>query len=118
MPTAARDGSLYWMVFVCDATRFWAVAYLRRKSYAFAAFKAYKAYAETSLGLKIAAMRDDKGGEYMGKEYAAVCAEHSIHRQHTEPDEPHQNGVAEQANRTISEGATALLAQSKLPPLF
>ena len=54
----------------------------------------------------------------MGKEYIDFCAEHGIHRQHTEPDEPHQNGVAERANRTTSEGATALLAQAKLPPSF
>ena len=106
------------MTFVCDATRFWVMAYLKRESDAFAAFKAYKAYAENCLGLRIKATRDDKGGEYMGHEYADFCAEHGIQRQHTEPDEPHQNGVAERANRTTSEGATALLVQSKLPPSF
>ena len=81
------------MTFVCDATRFWVMAYLKRKSDAFAAFKAYKAYAENCLGLRIKATRDDKGGEYMGREYADFCAEHGIQRQHTEPDEPHQNSV-------------------------
>ncbi|KAJ2991302.1 hypothetical protein NUW54_g8230 [Trametes sanguinea] len=84
----------------------------------FAAFQAYKVYAENCLGLKIKATRDDKGGEYIGREYNDFCAQHGIQRQHTEPDEPHQNGVAERANRTIAEGATALLAQSKLPPSF
>jgi hypothetical protein len=39
-------------------------------------------------------------------------------RQHTEPHEPHQNGVAERANRDIAAGATALLVQAKLPPSF
>ena len=106
------------MVFVDDASRFWAMAYLKRKSDAFEAFKAYKAYAENCLGLRIKATRDDKGGEYMGQQYIDFCAQHGIHRQHTEPDEPHQNGVAERANRTTSEGATALLAQAKLPPSF
>ncbi|PIL27217.1 hypothetical protein GSI_10361 [Ganoderma sinense ZZ0214-1] len=116
--TRTPEGYLYWMVFVDDAMRFWAMAYLKRKSNAFAAFKAYKTYAENCLGLRIKATWDDKGGEYMGQEYIDFCAEHSIHRQHTEPDELHQNGVAEGANRMTSEGATALLAQAKLPPSF
>ena len=118
LPVRSQEGYQYWMVFVCDASRFWALAYLRQKSDAFGAFKAYKAYAENTLGLRIKATRDDKGGEYMGQEFIDYCAEHGIHRQHTEPDEPHQNGVAERSNRTIAEGATALLAQSKLPPSF
>jgi len=33
-------------------------------------------------------------------------------------NEPHQNGVAERANRTIGEGVTALLKESRLPPSF
>ncbi|KAL7281334.1 hypothetical protein ACG7TL_004643 [Trametes sanguinea] len=118
LPVPTPEGHVYWMMFVCDATRFWVVAYLKRKSDAFAAFQAYKAYAENCLGLRIKATRNDKGGEYIGREYNDFCAQHGIQRQHTEPDEPHQNGVAERANRTIAEGATALLAQSKLPPSF
>ena len=65
------------------------------------------------------ALRDDKGGgEYMGQPFIEFCTREGIHRQHTEPDEPHQNGVAERANRSIAEGSTALLAQSKLPASF
>jgi transposase InsO family protein len=62
--------------------------------------------------------RDDKGGEFIGKEYYDFCAEHGIQRQHTEPHEPHQNSVAERANEEIAAGATALLIQAKLPPSF
>ena len=46
----------------------------------------------------------DKGGEFIGKEYNEFCASEGIRRQHTEPHEPHQNGVAERANAA---GATA-----------
>ena len=42
---------------------FWALAYLKRKSDTFAAFKAYKAYAENCLGLRIKATWDNKGGK-------------------------------------------------------
>ena len=72
------EGYLYWMIFVCDSSRLWAIAYLKRKSDTFAAFKSYKAYAENCLGLRIKATRDDKGGEYMGKEYNDFCVEHRI----------------------------------------
>ena len=73
---------------------------MKKKSDAFAAFKHYKAYAENQLGVKIKATHDDKGGEYMSKEWDQFCAAAGIHRQHTIKDEPHQNGVAERANRT------------------
>ncbi len=39
------------------AARFLVLAFLKRKSDTFAAFKSYKAYAETCLGLKIKATR-------------------------------------------------------------
>jgi hypothetical protein len=63
-------------------------------------------------------LRDDKGGEFIGKEFSDFCADNGILRQHTEPGEPHQNGVAERANEDIAAGATALLVQAKLPPSF
>ncbi|CDO78104.1 hypothetical protein BN946_scf184683.g1 [Trametes cinnabarina] len=93
------EGHVYWIMFVCDATCFWVVAYLKRKSDAFAAFQAYKGYAENCLGLRIKATHDNKGGEYIGKDYNNICAQHSIQCQHAEPDELHQNS-------------------SKLPPSF
>ena len=63
-------------------------------------------------------MRDDKGGEYMSTEFTRFLAESGISRQHTVRNEPHQNGVAERANRTLSEGATAMLSESHLPASF
>ena len=62
--------------------------------------------------------RDDKGGEFISKEFNQFCADNGIQRQHTEPNEPHQNGVAEKANQDIANGTTALLVQAKLPPSF
>ena len=41
-----------------------------------------------------------------------------IERQHTVQNRPQQNGVAERANRTISEALTAMLAESGLPASF
>jgi hypothetical protein len=95
MPVATPEGFRYWMTFIDDSTRFWTVFFLKQKSDAFVAFKSYKAFAEKELGIEIMMTRDDKGGEYMGKEYEKFCMDHGIRRQHTEPNEPHQNGVAE-----------------------
>lgn len=91
---------------------------LKRKSDAFGAFQKYKAYAETQTGRRIQATRDDKGGEYMPAAWNEFCATHGIQRQHTVRNEPHQNGVAERANRTIIEAVTAMLNEAKLPASF
>lgn len=47
-----------------------------------------------------------------------VGTEEGIQHQHTEPNEPYQNGVAEKANQDIAVGATAMLIKAKLPPSF
>ena len=116
MPVQTHEGYRYWQVFVDDSSRFKVVAFLRKKSEAPAAFKQFKAYAENKVGKRIQMSRDDKGGEYIGQEFNEFCANEGIRRQHTEPNEPHQNGVAECANEEIAAGATALLVQAKLPP--
>ncbi|KAL0960995.1 hypothetical protein HGRIS_014931 [Hohenbuehelia grisea] len=120
LPVADAQGHRYWQTFICDASDYWAIAFLRKKSDAFEAFKCFKAYAEKFHGHKMAilATREDKGGEFIGKDFAAYCASEGITRQHTEPDEPHQNGIAERANRTIEEAVTTMLAEAKLPMSF
>ena len=44
--------------------------------------------------------------------------EYGIARQHTVRAEPHQNGIAKRANRTIMEHTLALLNESKLSGSF
>ncbi|KAL5521963.1 hypothetical protein ACEPAF_1819 [Sanghuangporus sanghuang] len=118
LPIQSRHGFKYWIIFIDDYSRYWAVLPLKKKSDAFAAFKQFKAYAENQLGVKIKATRDDKGGEYVSKEWDQFCITAGIHRQHTIRDEPHQNGVAERANRTLAEGITTMLNEAHLPSSF
>ena len=99
-------------------SHFWAVLLLKAKSDAFKAFKQFKAYAENQLNKSVKALRDDKGGEYMSSEMEQFCSKAGIHCQHTVRAEPHQNGVAEHANRTISEGITTMLNKACLPSSF
>jgi transposase InsO family protein len=118
LPVQTPEGYRYWQPFIDDKSRFMAIAFLKQKSEALQSFKQFKAYAENKLGRKIKATRDDKGGEFIGKEFQEFCAKEGIMQQHTETNEPHQNGVAERANESIAAGATALLVQAKLPPSF
>ena len=89
------QGYRFWITFIDDHSRFNAVYLLKRKSEAFAAFKQFKAWAENVTGQRLGMLRDDKGGEYMSREFEAFCIDHGIQRQHTVRDRPQQNGVAE-----------------------
>ena len=91
---------------------------LKKKGEAFEAFKAFKVLLENQLGVKIKALRDDKGGEYISKAFEAFCTEHDILRQHTVRNRPQQNGVAERANRVMGEAITTMLSEASLPPSF
>jgi hypothetical protein len=118
MPVATPEGYRYWMTFIDDSARFRVVAYLRKKSDAFAAIRAFKAYAEAETGEKWVIMRCDGGGEYISLELRHWAQEHGIQIQITEPGEPHQNGVAERANLDMANAVTALLVEANLPPSF
>ena len=118
LPVRSRHHYRYWITFIDDFSRFWAVLPLKDKSGAFAAFKQFKALVEKQLGRPIKALRDDKGGEYMSTEWESFCSANGIQRQHTVRAEPHQNGVAERANRTLHEGIISMLNESKLPGSF
>lgn len=54
----------------------------------------------------------------MSNEFTAYLANHGIQRQHTVRNEPHQNGIAERANRTLAEGITAMLNEARVPKSF
>lgn len=72
------SGYRYWATFIDDCSRFRAVIPLRRKSDTFAAFKQFKAWAETKTDKRIKILRDDKGGEYMSNEFEQFCIAEGI----------------------------------------
>jgi transposase InsO family protein len=67
---------------------------------------------------KIKILRDDKGGEYMSNAFLTFTTQCGIERQHTVRARPQQNGVAERANRVLSERLTTMLDESGLPKSF
>ena len=116
--TPTPEGYQYWVTFIDDCTSFWAVILLKNKSDTFQAFKTFKAWAENQLEAKIKELQDDKAGEYMSDEFNKFCDDCGIFRRHTTRNRPQQNGVAERANRTISDDVTAMLTEGHMPPSF
>ena len=116
--TRTHSGYRYWITFIDDNTRFRAKYFLCSKDQAFDAFKLFKAKAENHWNRKIRALRDDKGSEYMSNRFIQFTDQCGIERLHTVRNRPQQNGVAERANRSIEEHATAMLFEAGLPPSF
>jgi transposase InsO family protein len=116
--TRTQSGYRYWVIFVDDYTRHRAVYLLTHKSQTFGAFKQYKSWSENITGKRIKCLRDDKGGEFISKEFDDFCSLYGIERQHTARNRPQQNGVAERANRTMEEAVVAMLHEAGAPLSF
>ena len=82
--------------------------YLKHKNKEFAAFKAYKAWAERQLGTKLKCRRTDRGGEFMSNEQMTYLTENGIEHQTSMPDSPQQNRRVERFQQTIVNGAEAM----------
>ena len=118
MPYPSFSGFRYWVTFIDDYSRHRFVLPIKAKSDVFEAFKQFKAYAENQSGHKIKILRDDKGGEYMSNAFLQFTTSCGIERQHTVRARPQQNGVAERANRVLSERLTTMMDESGLPKAF
>ena len=117
-PVQTPEGYRFWVTFIDDKSRYWVVTPLKSKDGVYEAFKTFQAEVENQLGKKIKMFRNDKGGEYISNSLKAHLQKCGIHVQHTLRNEPHQNGIAERANRTLAEGVTAILNEARLPPMF
>ncbi|CAI7877216.1 unnamed protein product [Closterium sp. NIES-53] len=71
--------------------------------------------AETWL---VKAIRTDRGGEFLSKEFSLWLKKNGIRHSLTMPYSPAMNGIAEQASRTIAETAHGLLIEAGLPDYF
>ncbi|CAI7845487.1 unnamed protein product [Closterium sp. NIES-54] len=66
----------------------------------------------------VKAIRTDRGGEFMRKEFSSWLKKNCIRHSLTMPYSPAMNGIAERANRTITETARGLLIEAGLPEYF
>ena len=114
VPVHSQRGHFYWVTFIDDYSRLPAVYFITKKSDVFDAFRKYRAWAENITGQQIGALRNDKGGEYIGHNFDVFLADTGICCEHSIRDMPQQVGVAKQMNRSLSEGITTLLSQASL----
>ena len=98
MQTETIGGNKYFVFFVDDYYRMSWVFFVRHKSEAFGCFKKFIAMVERQFGCKLKALRTDRGGEFMSKEFAGLREELGVKREHKTPYTLQQNGVAERKN--------------------
>ncbi|CAI7866554.1 unnamed protein product [Closterium sp. NIES-54] len=63
----------------------------------------------------VKAICNDRGGEFLSKEFSVWLKKNGIRHSLTMPYSPAMNGIAERANRTITETARGLLIDAGLP---
>ncbi|CAI7878837.1 unnamed protein product, partial [Closterium sp. NIES-54] len=66
----------------------------------------------------VKAIRTDRGGEFLSKDFSLWLKKNGIRHSLTMPYSPAMNGIAERANRTITETARGLLIEAGLPDYF
>jgi transposase InsO family protein len=67
------------------------------------------------MGRKIKRIRTDNAAEFCANYFESYLKSQGIKSEKTNVYSPEMNGVAERYNRTIIEGARALLIEAKLP---
>ena len=109
MQTQSIQGNYYHYILVDDCTRYKWAFFLRRKSDTFKCFKQFDTLVSTQFDSTLRAVRSDRGGEFLSAEFTQYMENKGIKHQLTTPHTPQQNGIAEQANRTVAEAARAML---------
>ncbi|GJP66601.1 hypothetical protein CLOP_g23516 [Closterium sp. NIES-67] len=66
----------------------------------------------------VKAIRTDRGGEFLSKDFSTWLKKQGIRHSLTMPYSPAMNGIAERANRTLTETARGLLIEAGLPNYF
>ena len=105
MQTQSFGGSRYFITFTDDYSRCCKTYFIKRKSEALEKFKEFKLAVENESGMKIKALRADRGGEYMSEEFNCFLTGHGIRLESTAAYSPQQNGVSERLNQTLVEAA-------------
>jgi transposase InsO family protein len=88
-------GNKYFFLLVDDLSRYMWMAAISSKDQGVDAVKIIQMQAEGESGLKLKTLQTDRGGEFTSGEFVEYCAAGGVHRQHTAPYSPQQNGVVE-----------------------
>ena len=110
MKHSSLGGNSYVVIFVDDCTRFKVVKFVKKKSDITAALLFLVAGYITLQKLSIKSVRTDNGGEFEG-EFQRELDRRSITHEHTSPDTPQYNGVAERALGLLREKVITLMEE-------
>ena len=88
------------------------------KADVFATFERWNNMIENQFYVKLKVLQSDNGGEYISDEMNRYLQEKGILARPTTPRDPHQNGVAERLNRTLTELIRSMLHQKGLEKSF
>jgi transposase InsO family protein len=83
------------MLIIDDYSRLTWVSFLKEKAEVFEKFKIFKALTETQIGKRLKAVRSNRGGEFMSRDFKEFCDEHGIKREYTIPRTPQPKQVQE-----------------------
>ena len=111
MKHSSLGGNSYVVISVDDCTRFKVVKFVSKKSNTTAALLSLITDYITPQKLSIKCVRTDNGGEFEG-EFQRELDRRSITYEHTPPDTPQYNGVAERALGLLRERAITLMEES------
>ena len=110
MKHSSLGGNSKVVIFVDDCTRFKVVKFVKKKSDTTAALLSLIADYITPQKLSIKCIRTDNGGEFEG-EFQRELDRRSITHEHTPPDTPQYNGVAERALGLLRENMIILMEE-------
>ncbi|CCA76549.1 hypothetical protein PIIN_10542, partial [Serendipita indica DSM 11827] len=82
----------YWMAMVDNTSNLVTLSLLHSKDGVLKAFCEFHKLAENQTGQRLVHLRDDKGGEFSGKEFDQYCISAGITRERTIVATPEQNG--------------------------
>ncbi|GJU33554.1 putative ribonuclease H-like domain-containing protein [Tanacetum coccineum] len=109
---------MYCLVVIDDYSRFNWVLFLATKDETSGILKSFITRVENLIDQRIKVIRCDNGTEFKNKEMNQFFERKCIKREFSIARTTQQNGVAKRKNRTITEAAKTMLADSKLPTTF
>jgi hypothetical protein len=111
-------GERYFMLAIDDFSGLTWVSFLREKSDVFEKCKKFKALAEKKTGRKLKAIRSDRGGEFLSRDFKEFYDRHGIKREYTIPSTPQQNRVVERQNRSVQQMARVMMSERDISQTF
>ncbi|GFS40400.1 anaphase-promoting complex/cyclosome 2 [Actinidia rufa] len=117
-PIAIKGGSIYYVSFVDDYSRYTWVYLMAHKSDFYKVFRTFHSMVQTQFFTSIKILRSGLGGEYSLSEFIAFLDTHGIIHQSSCSDTPAQNGRAERKQRHLLDTARSLLLSSSVPSVF